>query len=190
MSAEVFAWKSSGRGPHNKVEICDTTLSIEQDDQALAIRLDEINRVYIASFYSSPVSHMLNVEIVDAEGNSVIFQDSGFGPPDSDAIECKNAALALIYRLAKCQAAAKVYHGLRPDRPGRFLIAGVILLGFVALIWATLYFLFDKPEHAKGLAIVLSACFIFGAFWSARKARNQPEISIQDMLKRLESLHL
>ena len=190
MSAEVFAWKSSGRGPYNKVTICDTTLSIEQDDQAFAIRLDEIDRIYIASFYSSPVSHMLNVEIVDAEGSGVILQDSGFGPPDSDAVECKNAVMALLHRLAKHQTAARVYHGQRPDRPGRFLVAGLVLIGFVALIWAVLHFLFDKPEHAKGLAIVLSACFTFGAFWTARKARNQAEISIGDMLKRLESLHL
>lgn len=187
MSVEMFAWKSSGRGPQYKVSIGDTTLSIEQDQNTLAIELDQIARVYFTSVYSPPLSHMLHVEIVDAAGRGVIFQDSGFGLPDSDATACRNAARALLKRLAEQNPAARIYHGQRPDKPGRFFVAGVVLLGVVGLIWAVLHFLFDKPEHARGLAIVLSACFVFGAFWSARKAGKQPEIPVQEMLHRLRS---
>jgi hypothetical protein len=188
MSAELFEWKSAGRGPRYEVSIDDATLRVARDGQALDIQLAEIERVYVQPIYSPPVSHMLHVEIVDARGRGVAFHDSGFGPPDTDAAACVAAASALLRGLEKRPGGARIYHGQRPDKPGRFLIAGAILLGFVALTWAVLHFLFDKPDHARGLAIVLSACFVFGALWSARKARRQVEVEVRDMLGVLESL--
>jgi hypothetical protein len=188
MSADVFEWKSAGRGPRYVVSLTDTVLSIARDGRALDIQLDEIERVYVQPIYSPPVSRLLHVEIVDAQGRGIAFHDSGFGPPDREAAACVAAASALLRGLAKQQGGVRIYHGQRPDKPGRFLIAGAILLGVVALIWAVLHFLFDRPDHARGLAIVLSACFVFGTFWSARKARGQTEISVRDMLRVLQGL--
>lgn len=185
---EVFEWQSSGRGPHYRITLDDSSLSIETNGQPLTINLDEIKRLYVQPYYSLPVSHMLNVEVVDSQGKGVMFHDSGFGIPDSDARACKNAASALVHSIAARQSKVKIYQGQSPDKPGRFVIAGLILLGVIALVWATLHYVFDKPDHAKGLAILLSACLIFGTFWSARKARRQPAISSEDLLEVLERL--
>jgi len=186
MPKEEFEWKSAGSGPRYKVTLDDTSIAIEKDGQALSTEFNGIARIFIQPILARPTSYMLHVDIIDAHGRGVAFHDSGYGPPDADARACRDAAAALLRRLMTGDFSAAVYQGPRPDKPARFLVAGVVLLTFVALVWAVLALVFQKPDQAQGLAIGLSLCFIFGTIWSFRRARRQTAVDPHEMLRQIE----
>jgi hypothetical protein len=188
MSTEVFEWKSPGRGPHYRVSIDDSSIVLERNGHALSIDLDEIARIHLQPMYALPTTHMLHVEIIDTTGKGVAFHDSGYGPPDADAHACRMAAIALLRRIVSRQSDVQIYEVTRPDKAGRFLVAGTILLVLVGLLWAFIAYVLGQPDRAQGLAIVLSICFVFGTLWSFRKAKRQPPIPADSMLAKLENL--
>lgn len=64
------------------------------------------------------------------------YCDSVYGPPDKDTATCREAAIALLRRLDSRPTDVEVYSGGRPGKPGRFFMAGVILLALTWLLWA------------------------------------------------------
>ena len=184
MESGQFAWKAMGLGPHFRVEISDDGVTICRNHTSTFVPFEGMEEVYLQEVIAPPMSEQLHVELVDTRGTGFSFHGAGYGSSTTDLSRCRDAAAAMLRKLAVARHDVRIFLGPRKGRPSRFLVVGMVLLAVAGMAWAFDHVVLGNPQRATGIGLGLAIAFSFGTIWTYRTTANARPIPVVDALGR------